>query len=599
METCCWGRVCGLCGLDYYGLMTRIPCLIAMTLVTACLGAPALAAPPKVEEPINSNMDAELFYQILVGEMTADGGDNGSAYGFILDSARKANSPKLYERAVELALRGRNGEAALEAAQSWARAFPSSRDANRFQLQILLGLNKVAETHEPIKRELASLVPSERIAAISQLPRYFARTANKKLAATVVEKALALELITRTTGPAAWATVGNMRLMAQDTAGALDAARRGVALKADAEEPVLLAVALLDQKVAGADAIVNKYMAGKPTPDLRMALARHEISRQRYALAYAQMLLLTQEKPDFPEAWLLRGSLELQDAKYELAASSVNAFINLNPHPPQSEDTTVAMGRGLVQAYLLLSQIAEQQKQYEEAKAYLGQIYSPKDVLRVQKRLAAILVREGKVDEARATIRAVPEVLASDALEKINAEVQILRDARRYGEAYQMLTDAAANYPNDIDVVYDLAMMAERLGKLDEMEKLLRQVMEARPDYHHAFNALGYSFADRNIRLPEARQLIQRALEFAPDDPFITDSLAWVEFRAGNLAEALRLLRGAFQARPDAEIAAHLGEVLWAAGERDQAIAVWKEGVGLNPENETLRETMQRLRGAL
>jgi Flp pilus assembly protein TadD len=135
------------------------------------------------------------------------------------------------------------------------------------------------------------------------------------------------------------------------------------------------------------------------------------------------------------------------------------------------------------------------------------------------------------------------------------------------------------------------------VGKTDEMEALLRKIMAAKPDYHHAYNALGYSLADRNMRLPEARQLITKALVLAPNDPFIMDSLAWVEFRAGNSVEALRLLSAAFKARPDAEIAAHLGEVLWSTGQRDQASAIWKEGVTLNPGNETLLETMRRLRG--
>jgi Flp pilus assembly protein TadD len=140
-------------------------------------------------------------------------------------------------------------------------------------------------------------------------------------------------------------------------------------------------------------------------------------------------------------------------------------------------------------------------------------------------------------------------------------------------------------------------MMAEKLGKTDEMERLLRTVMKTKPDYHHAYNALGYSLAERNIRLPEARELIARALAFAPDDPFIVDSLAWVEFRSGNSAEALRLLQGAFLVRPDAEIAAHLGEVLWTMGQREAANTIWKEGVRLNPQNETLIQTMRRLRG--
>jgi Flp pilus assembly protein TadD len=121
-------------------------------------------------------------------------------------------------------------------------------------------------------------------------------------------------------------------------------------------------------------------------------------------------------------------------------------------------------------------------------------------------------------------------------------------------------------------------------------------VITAKPDYHPAYNALGYSFAERNVRLPEAKQLIQKALEYAPGDPFITDSLGWVEFRMGNRAEALRILQGAYKDRPDPEIAAHLCEVLWTIGERAQAEKVWREGMLLNNENETLLDTIKRLR---
>ena len=123
-----------------------------------------------------------------------------------------------------------------------------------------------------------------------------------------------------------------------------------------------------------------------------------------------------------------------------------------------------------------------------------------------------------------------------------------------------------------------------------------RSASSGKPDYHHAYNALGYSLAERNVRLPEARALILKALESAPDDPFITDSLGWVEFRSGNLAEALRILQGAYKNKPDAEIAAHLGEVLWASGQRDQAMAIWRAGAALNADNETLLETLKRLR---
>jgi predicted Zn-dependent protease len=179
---------------------------------------------------------------------------------------------------------------------------------------------------------------------------------------------------------------------------------------------------------------------------------------------------------------------------------------------------------------------------------------------------------------------------------KLMAEVQLLRDNKQYQSAYDLLSTAAAKDPKDTELLYDQAMLAEKIGSLGEMERLLRQLIAAKPDYHHAYNALGYSLAERNVRLPEAKQLIEKALEYAPGDPFITDSLGWVEFRMGNKAEALRILEGAYKAKPDAEIAAHLGEVLWSMGQRERAIAIWKEGMVLNGDNETLQETLKRLR---
>jgi tetratricopeptide (TPR) repeat protein len=144
--------------------------------------------------------------------------------------------------------------------------------------------------------------------------------------------------------------------------------------------------------------------------------------------------------------------------------------------------------------------------------------------------------------------------------------------------------------------MYEQAMLAEKLNRLDEMEKLLRAVIEQDPEHHNAYNALGFSLADRKLRLPEAKALIVKALSFAPNDPFITDSLGWVEFRLGNLPSALLHLQKAYQDRADPEIAAHLGEVLWQLNRPDEARAIWREGFKTAPDNETLQETLQRLK---
>jgi Flp pilus assembly protein TadD len=169
-----------------------------------------------------------------------------------------------------------------------------------------------------------------------------------------------------------------------------------------------------------------------------------------------------------------------------------------------------------------------------------------------------------------------------------------LRDNKRLDEAHTLLKQAMTEQPQNTDLMSEMAMVSEKLKRFDEMESVLRELINRKPDDPQAFNALGYSLADRNIRLDEARQLVTQALKLAPDDAYIQDSLGWVAFRQGQYAEALQLLQIAFKARPDAEIAAHLGEVLWVMGQRQEAGAVWREGLLLKADNDTLVETMKR-----
>ncbi|MCF8167740.1 MAG: tetratricopeptide repeat protein [Rhodoferax sp.] len=566
----------------------------ALVCVSVLTANQAWCASPKAGAPGYSNLDRDLFYELLVGELSARSGDSATGYALMLDAARKSNSPQVYQRAVELALGARSGVAALEAARAWSNAFPASADANRHLMHILIGLNRVSEIQEPIKRYLSQLPQPERMAALSTLPRLFARVADKKQLTQSVEIALAAELGNPATGPTAWSTLGLLHLQGGNSELALDAARRGLALNPQAEEPIYLALSAMNPKAPGAEAMVLKYLSGVATPEIRMTYVRQLLEAQRSADAYTQLQIMTRDAPTFADGWLVQGSLEFQNQQMARAEASLNAFIALNP-AATAAPAPQELARGVVQAYLLLAQIAEQTRRFELAQTYLNQIDNPKDALRVATRRASILARQGKLDEARATIQRVPETQSDEARGKINAEVNLLRDNKQYLTAYQLLTAAIERYPQDHDLLYEQAMVAERLGKTDEMEQLLKRLIVAKPDNHHAYNALGFSLADRNVRLDEAYQLIVKALELAPNDPFIVDSLAWVEFRRGKKEDALRLLRSAFQTRPDAEIAAHLGEVLWTLGQRDEALALWKRAAEINPDNETLLETTKRL----
>ncbi len=582
--------------MDYYGLMSRFNRYPLLFAFFCALTANAQIPDNQVAAPISSAMDSGLFYQLLLGELNAREGEPGAGYSLILDAARKTGDTRLYQRAVDIALQARSGDSALLAARAWQQALPASREANRYLLQILIGLNRVGETLEPLKREIAAADPKDRSAVISVIPRYFARATDKKLAAATVEQALTDYLASPGVGVFAWTVIGRMRFDAGDISGAMDAVRAAQAMDAQSEAPVLLALSMMSATVPQAEAIVQKYLEGTPQPEMRMAYTRALLDAQRYAEALTQLQLITAEKPDDPEGWLILGVLELQVGKPSLAERSLKRYVELMLVLAKRTDAPHAeSGRGLVQAYLSLAQIAEQRKDFTQADAWLSRIDSTEDMLSAQLRRAGLLARQGRLDEARLLIRSQPEKSPIDARLKVTAEVQLLRDNKQYQAAYDLLAQASARNPSDFDLVYDMAMVADKMGHAEEMERLLRSVIAGKPDYQHAYNALGYSLAERNTRLPEARQLILKALEFAPGDPFISDSLGWVEFRSGNLAEAVRILQEAFKARPDTEIAAHLGEVLWTMGRRDEAVRIWKEGAQINAENETLVETLKRL----
>ena len=260
------------------------------------------------------------------------------------------------------------------------------------------------------------------------------------------------------------------------------------------------------------------------------------------------------------------------------------------------DDDDARPAQGLLQAWLMLAQSAEQRGDFAAAEAYLAKIDDPRRALEVQARRASILARQGQLEQGRELIRRTPGSGADDQRARLVAEAALLREFKRWREAFEVLGEANERFADDTELMYEQAMLAEKIDRLDEMERLLRRVIELKPDNAHAHNALGYSLADRGQRLPEARQLIQRALELSPGDPFITDSLGWVEFRLGNAEEALRLLRRAYATRPDTEIAAHLGEVLWALGQRDEARRVWLEARSRDAANDVLRETLARIK---
>lgn len=590
--------------MDYYGLMvythrfTTAALAAALLVGSAVAGThtaakPALPTQPQTpqQSAATAQPGAELFYEILLGEMTTRSGEAGAGFALMLEAARRSNDEKIYERAVELAVQARSGEAALAAATAWKEAWPQSREANRYVLQLLIALNRIADTAGPLQQALTQTAPHSKTAVLQALPQMYQRASDKSLVATLVEQALSNDLENPDSAAAAWTAIGHMRLLAKDRQGALSAAVRANQFDEQAEGPILLALELLDNGHAEAHALVRRYFETKPAPELRVVYARVLIDLKRNPDALQQLQMATRDKPSLTEAWLIQAALQSDANALEHAQDSLKQFMALATSEPAGDKVNAALTR----AYLLSAQIAEKQGDVDASEAWLNRIQNAPDLLGAQVRRAALLARHGKLTQARALIHSLPVTTPGDERIKLVAEAQLLRDAGQFSEALAVQAKAVAQFPQDNDLLYDQAMLAEKAGQHAAMERMLRQLIAREPDYYHAYNALGYSLADRGVRLQEAKELVQKALASAPADPFITDSLGWIEFRLGNNAQALQLLESAFKIRPDAEIAAHLGEVLWRMGQPQRAKEIWATGQQLSPDSEILKETMQRL----
>lgn len=590
--------------------LSRAPRWRCHALWLALLGSSAMAAPaPSSGEPVqNSALDAPMFYQLLVGEMEAQAGRGANAYEVLLDAGRRSRDGALFQRAIDIAVQMRAGDKALAAARAWRSTLPESVEATRTQVQLLVALDKIGDLAEPLKTLLEQLPAEDRSAVIAGVPRFLDNSSDKTRAFNVAEQALSPYLNAPATRVASRTTLGRLALAAGRSEQALSLARRALADDPGAPGPVLLALELMPAEPS-AEVLVQASLARPDAPaPIRMAYARTLEQRQRLVEAIAQMRLALQQQPELPQGWLSLGAAlldlhehrpaveALQRAMAQLEQPQANTA-NTEDEDDNPEQLRRQRLRELV--WQLMAQAAEQQGDDRASLGWLDRIPAERADLSVQARRAGVLARQGRLDEARRLVR---EGAAADNPEpraRLLAEAQVLRGVKQWQAAYDLLLAGLRQRPDDTGLMYELAMMAERIDRLDDMEALLRRSLALKPDDPQALNALGYALADRNQRLDEALALVSRAVQLAPTDPFIADSLGWVEFRRGNRAEALRLLRQSYGHRPHVEVAAHLGEVLWVEGQQEEALRVWRDGAAREGDNEVLRETLTRLRVSL
>jgi tetratricopeptide (TPR) repeat protein len=571
--------------------------LVSALLLTACAHAPekisrddpgqpqaqntAGASGQPAEAPValpDVELSSDLLYQILLTEIASQRGQMGVAVDGALDLARKTRDPRLAMRAAHLAIESGQMDKAIEALRIWQQIDPESQAASRLLSSALLRNGMIDESRSEFEKVLKAEDghTGETFIQIYQM------------LAVYPDRAAALRLMRDLAAPyqnvpeAHWA-VARLAQAADDQQLALSEARQARELRPDWDVAVSLE-ALLLQKSAPQQGmeVLKHYLSDHPDAhEIRLQYARALLEQKQYLQARDEFRRLADENPDNPDLAYAIALISLQLNDLQSAESELKLALDKGK---KDQDT--------VQYYL--GQLSEAKKNDAEAIAHYREVKGGEFLPAAQIRLAYLLSQGGQLDEARRILSRVVVTNDQQRAQIAMIEAQLLREAKDYDEAYRVLKSAADKMPDNPDLLYGTAMMADKVGKPEVFEKMMRQVIKLSPDYAQAYNALGYSMLERNERIPEALGLVEKALQLAPDDASIMDSVGWGYYRSGKLDDSVKMLQRAYSGNPDPEIAAHLGEVLWVRGDREAARKIWQDSLKANPGNEPLQAVIKK-----
>ncbi|MDA8224328.1 MAG: tetratricopeptide repeat protein [Betaproteobacteria bacterium] len=560
-----------------------VGCVTSVRAQPAMPAAQPLPVPAAAAQPASSGdnaLTAQRLYEFLVAEVAAQRGQWGVASQMFLKLARETGNVDLARNAVEASLYARQGAAAQSAARLWLSEDPDSMNALHAVIALLLGGPRPADAL-PYLRQAMQKDPAHAGNEFMRLGGLLAGQADRKMVLGLVQT-LAAE---HPKLAEAHLAVAQAAARAGDFDTALHELDGVDALKPDWDVAAELRFEVLEHhSPAEADTFAARYLGAHPkAADLRLAWGRTLLVQNRPAEALVQFALLAQQLPQNAEMQVAVGLVSLQLNDPQRAEAAFRRALELNYHDP-----------GMLDIYL--GQIAEAtQHEHEAADWYRAVPPGPQYIL-AQIRYAALLAHQGKLPAARDWLQGVTTTNDDDRVQLIRAEAQLMHEAGDDAGAYDVLGKALATRPDSVDLLYDHALMAEPLDKLDVVEHDLRHLLKIKPDYAQALNALGYTYADHNIRLNEAVQLLQQALKLDPDDAYILDSMGWAQYRLGNLPLAAEYLQRAYHALQDPEIAAHLGEVLWKQGKRDEARQLWQSALPAHPDNPALRAAADKFK---
>ena len=539
------------------------------------------AAQKKAIAPRSDDNDTlgRTVFQALLGEIALQRGDIGVGVSAWADLAQRTRDPKVVARATEVATFARQYDLALALNKLWLEVEPDSLKAQQFQSALLVSANRLEE----LAPQLAKALEDDKAklpANLMHLNRLLARHEDKKSVQRLVDRLVE----PYSTLPEAHFAMGQAAANANDPMRAQVEFEKALQIRPE-WEAAALARAQIQARQSSASAVssLREFVERNPkADDARLALARLLITEKNYEEARKHFDHLIENNPNNPDVIYPVAMLALQNGDLATGRTQLEKLLKTD-FPDKNT------------LHYFLGQIEEDDRKPQAALEHYLQLTSGEHYIAARSRSAKILQKMGKPDEAREIFQSTHAGSDQERTLLILAETQLLRDAGRNQEAYAVLKKALVKQPDDIDLLYETALTADRLGETAVLEKHLKHLLKLKPDHAHALNAMGYSLVERNIRLDDAQKFLTKALGLAPEDPFIMDSMGWLLFRQGKLELALSTLEAAYKIKQDPEIAAHLGEVLWALQRKEEARQILKEAAAKNPESDVLAGIIKKL----
>ena len=523
--------------------------------------------------------NAEFVYKFLLAEIAAQRGDLTSAGHLYYDLAKLTKNIPLAQRATNIAGYARNGRLALDSAELWRQLDNDSLEAKQILAELFISSGNLAKARPIIEKLLEQ--EKTRADGFLYLNNLLSKVENKKNALRFI---LAISKPYPDLAEAHFSIAhaayfaGNLKLAEKE----LDITE---SIKPNWETAALF----------------RGYMLAIDWPEKALEFYQSFLNvnpnsnevRLEYAKILANLKMYTKAKSEFLR--LVDGSL----ASPEISLTVALLSLELNDNILAEKFFNQALERGYsdrdkIQIYL--AKIYLDRKEPDQAITFLDRISSGQLFVEAKILTAEIIAEYRTVDDGIASLLKYKNLSPNDKLQFLKARTSLLYNNNRQQDAFDLMKGEDSNFNNSAEFKFDYAMLAEKMGNLLLMEQLLKEAIKIKPDYAYAYNALGYSYADRNIKLADAKKYIEIALSISPNNHYIMDSMGWLHFRMGNIEIALQFIEKAYKIQKDPEIAAHLGEILWKMGKLKQAEKVWEESIKTYPSNTVLLETFERLR---